>query len=137
MKTTATTLALGLLLLGCQPAPPPRPPAAAQPAPAPRPDPTPKALQAYQAAIREADPDGAVVTNVEALGMKGAAGVTVVERWQTMEPHIRENSAKDLHNIWVGEFVKAGGDRTQAQILIFDRHGKTIAQVHAGGVVLK
>jgi len=99
-------------------------------------DPSANALAAYEAKIREADPDGMVVTKIEGLGSKGAAGVIVTEGWQLLPAISRENSAQDLHNIWVGEVVKTGGNRNSAQILIFDRHGDTIARVSAGGVKL-
>lgn len=115
--------------------------ARAESSPAPmnsyRNDPAATALAAYEDEIRKADPDRLAVTKIEGLGMEGAAGVTVTEAWQLLPAVSRENNAKDLHNIWVLEVVKAGGSRSTAQILIFNRHGKTIAQVHPGGVRLK
>lgn len=134
-RTIAAIAALTLALAACQAPPPPAPPAATQPAP--RPDPTPNALQSYQASLAESDPAQAVVVKVESLSTKGAAGVTVIEGWQLLPAVSRENSAQDLYNIWVGEYVGAGGSRSEAQILILDRSGKTVAQVHSGGVRLK
>ncbi|MBD1918897.1 MULTISPECIES: hypothetical protein [Cyanophyceae] len=99
-------------------------------------DPAAKALASYEVEIRKADPDGMIVTKLEGLGTENAAGVTVTEAWQLLPAVSRENNAQDLHKIWVLEVLKAGGSHSTAQILIFSRHGDTIARVSAGGVKL-
>jgi hypothetical protein len=130
-------LPLALALVACQPPPPPRTAPTPTPQAAPKPDPTAKAIAAYRTKLAEADPDGAIVARVEEAGARGAAAVAITDDWQLLPESTRENSATDLYKLWVSAWVESGGDRDVAQLLIVNRHGKTVAQGTAAWVRLK
>lgn len=129
-----------LLLTACQPSPPPAPPpeaVAPAPAPTPTPDPTDKAIDNFLVILNQADPNGALISDVGPAGQKGSIALRVTDDWRLLPEASRESNAQDLYNIWLDEWTKLGGSRSLAMVFLVDRNGNSVGKVTSAGVDLE
>jgi hypothetical protein len=94
------------------------------------------AIDAFLAKLNQADPSGALVSEVGEAGQDGAIALRVTDNWRMLPMPTREGNAQDLYNIWVDEWTKSGGNRSLAMVFFVDRSGNTVGRVTSAGVKL-
>jgi len=131
-----TALLLALLLASCAAPAPPPPVATPAPTRTQAPDVTPAAVAEFRRQLATADPNGALVSEVQ-VGGNGAIALRMTDAYRNLPLTNRESTAADLHRIWRNAYVAQGGNEALAMTFFYDRQNNSLGRANSSGVNLK